>query len=160
MKNSITELKKFLSEYKKIDVDFIFSEGRVIFCLVSEQPMMIKDDIVFFTIVNNFYNQFKKSSSFLNAIEDIKSSILEIDPKNYSEPILSKTAGKNIVASYFLKFLKEQEIELICEIEKEKSKYYANKYDNFGSLKTITNSSLEYLVYVKDSLPNNSFYCL
>jgi len=39
---------------------------------------------------------------------------------------------------------------LFCEIEQEKSKFYANKYDDFSSLAMNTNSNLDYLIFVKE----------
>jgi len=55
MENGIKDLEEFISEHRKIDIDFRFTDSKVLFCLISQQPMMMKDDIVFFIILNDFY---------------------------------------------------------------------------------------------------------
>jgi len=150
MENGIKDLKEFISEYRKIDVDFRFTDNKVLFCLASQQPMMMKDDIVFFIILNDFYVQFSNSPFFLNAITEIQNRIKAIDPNSYEKPLLNVSVAKNIISFYFLQFLKENEIELFCEIEQEKSKFYASKYDDFSSLAMTTNSDLDYLIFVKE----------
>jgi len=37
------------------ELDFYGTDSKVLFCLISQQPMMMKDDIVFFIILNDFY---------------------------------------------------------------------------------------------------------
>jgi len=144
------DLKEFISEHRKIDIDFRFTDSKVLFCLVSQQLMMLKDDIVFFIILNDFYVQFLNNPLFLSAIAEIQNRIKAIDPNNYEKPLLHKSVAKNIISFYFLQFLKENEIELFCEIEKEKSEFYVSKYDDFSSLAMSTNSDLDYLIFVKE----------
>ena len=118
-----------LQEYgiAKSDVVFIETIKGTRACLCARVPLSANDEIAFKVFGKYFEDFFALEAD--NWFQEVQNRAIMAGFANAGD--ISDIA-KEVIMSAFEAYLQEKDIEIVCDIEREKSPFYANKYNDFG----------------------------
>lgn len=109
-----------------------------------------KERITSFLIVSSFFDTFLIRD--INTIYDEAKA--KIYKKGSDEYANEKELINSVISQYFHRYVKEYEIEIYCELEREKSPFYTHKYKaELNNLKYLSDN------YVVSKVKSKNSFC-
>ena len=116
---------KLLSEFglEKINVTFMQNKGKKEIVLCARDSLGKFDEIAF-----KVFAFFFKKFIVLHHDEFYEDVISKVKKAGLSNTGDISDIAKKAIMQHFEKYIQNNEIDIICEIEREKSPFYVNKY--------------------------------